>query len=339
MPFWYRPEYLDGLTFEDPVETCRRVMPQVRALEPDLTILITHMGYPAQGYQKRINRVGEVAKAFPEFDLILGGHTHRIIESLEAAGIPYSQSGYFANWLGQVDIVYDNVTRKITSLTSRMHKVEDRFVEDPALRALVAADLEASETRLKEQIAVTEMPLDWKPDAKGRSGVQNLLATALAETAGAQVVLHGILNDDEALAAGPITGADLWRIIPYDNRIGVALLTAADLRRLLEENVKFRGKPHFMGAWGLDYEVDADKPAGERIRNLRMANGDKIHPRRRLRVAMNSFVLASGGMRFPVLRDVVDAPIARLELLDVQTRDAVRDFLERKGTLQQGDLP
>jgi hypothetical protein len=101
----------------------------------------------------------------------------------------------------------------------------------------------------------------------------------------------------------------------------------------MEEAAQFLGGERYFGAWGLRYEVHAYAPVGRRIRNLRGADGRPIHARRRLKVAFNSYHLAGGGGRFPVLVERTRAPAARLRMHPASMRDAVMDYVRSRPVL------
>jgi len=46
----------------------------------------------------------------------------------------------------------------------------------------------------------------------------------------------------------------------------------------------------------------------------------------------NSYDLASGGLRWPRLREIADRPETKLVEYDFQTRQAVIDYIIKKGT-------
>jgi len=334
MPSWFRPEYLEELHFENPVDTVRRVLPEIREQRPDIIICAAHMGFPAMGYQKRANRIDEVARAFPEIQLFIGGHTHRMIENLDVHGTPYTQAGHFGVWLGKVDVRFDNVTKTLIEMKPTMIKIGDRFPVHPGLEKEVAPGLKLSRERLAEVFGEAKEDIPYTLNAAGESPMQQILCESIGKAVKADMVLHGLLSHDHGFQKGPITEQDLWNVVPYDNRIGVALLTKRDLVAILEENLVMRGRHHFMGTLGLSYTVKPDAEKGKRIINMKDADGKTLHSRKRYRVAMNSYVLASGGGRFPGLRQIIDEPISRLELTKVYTRDALRDWVKKEKIIE-----
>jgi 2',3'-cyclic-nucleotide 2'-phosphodiesterase (5'-nucleotidase family) len=307
-------------------------MPSVRAERPDVLILLVHQGYQELG-DDHANEVNQISRSFPEFDVILGGHLHRPLASARPNGVLYSQAGYYGNWLGCVELVFDTVRKKVVSKTADVIPVEDRYKECPELAAFLQDDLEKAKSYLNEKLGVAETGLVAAAKAPGQSPIQQLICKSIIRAAKADLALHGILAEG-SIGPGPITRADIWRIIPYENRVGVAELTLPDIRDILEENAKLIGSGHFLGVYGLSYELHPNAPPGERVQNLRLSDGSKPHARKRFRVAMNSYSLASGGDRFPVLRAIAERPESRLELTDVDTRSAVVEYVRKKSPLR-----
>jgi 2',3'-cyclic-nucleotide 2'-phosphodiesterase (5'-nucleotidase family) len=154
----------------------------------------------------------------------------------------------------------------------------------------------------------------------------------LPEQTGAEVVLHGVLSKRH-ISAGDIRVSDVWQMVPYENTIGCAWLTLAEIRAIMEEATEYLGTDRYFGAWGLRYELHPNAPPGKRIRNLRAADGRPVHAKRRIKVALNSYHLAGGGGRFPALVRAVNSPNARLELVGTTTRDMVMAHIRRQRVL------
>ncbi len=334
IPTWTRPEMLGNLAFKRSVDALAAVMPSVRAERPDVMVLLVHQGYQEQG-DDNANEVNRIARSFPEFDVMLGGHLHRPVASARLNGVLYSQAGYYGNWLGCVEIVYDTVQKKVVGKKADAIPIGDRYAEHAELAAVLRADLEKTESYLDERLGYAETGLVASVNAPGQSPVQQLICRAIIRAVKADIALHGILAEG-SIGPGPITRADIWQIIPYENRVGVVELTLTDLREILEENARRVGSSHFLGVYGLAYDLHPDAPPGERVRNLRLADGSKPHARKRFRVAMNSYSLSSGGGRFPMLREIAERPESRLELTDIDTRSAVVDYVRGHNPLRIG---
>ena len=295
-------------------------------------VLLVHQGYQELG-DDNANEVNQLARSFPEFDVMLGGHLHRPLAGARLNGVLFSQAGYYGNWLGRVDLVFDTVKKKLVSKNADVISIEDRYGENADLEGFLRADLDKAESYLRENLGVAETGLVASAKLPAQSPVQQLICKAIIGASKADLALHGLVAE-ESIEAGPITRADIWRIIPYENRIGVVELTMPDIRDILEENAKQIGTTHFLGVYGLSYELHPNAPPGERVKNLCLADGGKPHARKRFRVAMNSYTLASGGGRFPLLREIAERPESRLEMTDIDTRTAVVEYVRKHSPLR-----
>lgn len=332
IPTWTRPEMLGNVGFSRSVGALAKIMPSVRAERPDILVLLLHQGYKDLG-DDNANEVNQLARSFPEFDVMLGGHLHKPLASARLNGVLYSQAGYYGNWLGRVDLVFDTVRKKVVSKIADAIPIENRYEEDAELKALLRPDLDKAESYLGEKLGVAETGLVASAKAPAQSPIQQLICKSIIQATKADVALHGILVEG-SIEPGVIRLSDIWRIIPYENRIGVAELTLPEIREILEENTNLIGSGQFLGVYGLSYELHPGAPSGERVRNLCLADGSKPHARKRFRVAVNSFALASGGGRFPVLREIAERPESRLEMTDIDTRTAVVEYVRKHNPLR-----
>lgn len=330
IPYWTLPDYLGSLIIEDSIKTLRTVMPRVKAETPDIILLAMHQGH--RPYTDDFaNQVGAITKSFPEIDVVLGGHTHRVCEERDVNGALYCQAGYHANWFGELTLGVDIESREIVSRDSTIHHVGSEPDYEPEFHEHFKESLDRIAVQLDQVIGSTETEITSSYDLPGCSPMQQLLSMAIAEASGAELVLHGVLTDYD-LPPGDIRMGDVWKFVPYENRIGIAHLTASEIEEILTENLQHKGSYGWMGVYGMNYNLYKH---GEhyRVDDLRYEDGSWPHGRRRIPVAMNSYVLASGGQKFLRLRSLVSKPEARLEILDIQTREAVIEFIKDRSPL------
>ncbi|MDZ4199520.1 MAG: 5'-nucleotidase, partial [Kiritimatiellia bacterium] len=207
----------------------------------------------------------------------------------------------------------------------------------PVLAERFGPILARTEREMKKKIGTAAVAMGTADETPGGGAIGRLLRESIRKATGADLVLHGALTS-ESLEKGEITEKELWRIVPFENRLGVASLTWGEVRLLLEENLE-RGERRVMGVSGARALLDPQAAAGSRIVSLTLPDGTTPHPRRRFRVAINSYALASAGGRFPELRRLTGRPEARLTLLDLQTRDAVREAIRSMSPLDFSDRP
>ncbi|MDP2991209.1 MAG: bifunctional UDP-sugar hydrolase/5'-nucleotidase, partial [Kiritimatiellota bacterium] len=268
IPLWSRPRLLGDVTVEASLGALRRVMPLVRAQKPDILVLAAHQGWREWG-DDPANEIRAIAQAFPEFNVILGAHTHQTVEWKTAHGVAYTQAGPYGLWLGAVRLVFDTQTRRVKSKQIQLLAVDSSVAPDKTFEDQVAKSLKETKTYLNQEVGVAAVELKPTSRVRGQSAIQALIAAAIAERVQADVVIHGTLSE-ASLRAGRITMRDVWRIVPYDNYIGVAHLTLDELRQILEENSGYFKSRDFRGAYGLTYDLKPKAAAGERVSNIRL---------------------------------------------------------------------
>lgn len=364
IPLWSRPRLLGDVAVESSLDALRRIMPLVRAQKPDILALAVHQGL-RERRDDPANEIHAIAQAFPEFDVIMGAHTHQEVEWKTVNGVAYTQAGPYGLWLGSARLVFDTQTRRVKSKQIQLLAVDSSVAPDKALEALTAKSLKETRQYLNQAVGIAAVEYNPTSRMHGQSAIQTLIALAVAERVQADVVIHGTLSE-ASLHAGRITMRDVWRIVPYDNYLGVAHLTLDELRQILEENSGYFDTRDFRGVYGLTYDLKPKAATGERVSNIRL-NGprntdagrqtpdgrpEKIEGKRqttnppsperlegqaaadgggeRVWVAFNSYDMASAGGRLRRLRAILEQSASRLEEYpDADTREAVLAYLRR----------
>jgi 2',3'-cyclic-nucleotide 2'-phosphodiesterase (5'-nucleotidase family) len=337
IPSWSRPRLIAGLKFADSVETLREVLPELKAAGAQVNVLVCHQGYRDQG-DDYANQVRAIAQNFPEFDAIIGGHTHRDFPEFKVSRVLYCQANYFGIHLGRVDLVYDTDKERVTQARSKTILMDAGVPVDMNLTSLCAEELDRAAKALGTVIGEAKADFGLRGAPQKETPIHNLIFESIAgalERQGVKVdaIVHGILDKKAALAKGPVTVADIWKVVPYENTIGVARLTPAELREILEENAGAHGSTMFRGIWGLHWTFDSDAEAGQRVVSLTGADGEPLPEGKRLAVAFNSYDLAGGGDRWKKVRQIVDRPESKLVEYDFQTREAVIEYVRSRGTI------
>ncbi|NLF19705.1 MAG: hypothetical protein GX595_20935 [Lentisphaerae bacterium] len=303
-----------------------RVLPDILATEPDLVVLATHQGW-LESDPRQINEVNDLAQRYPEIDLILGAHTHRAIPGLRIGPTAwYVQPGALATHVAAVRARLDTAAHRVVELSSELVPADAAPSLDPGpeIRAMLAKTAaEAGEVVCHLPAAI---PCGGTPGVS--CALSELLCRALAEAADAEVVLHGTLGRS-GLPAGPVTERDLFAIVPYENNVTLAELTTAELEVVVAEQLASRTSYVYSGLWGVEaaiVEGDAERPPGVR---LGAADAPAPPPGKRWRVAMNSHTAGGAGGRFPLLVDILKRPRVRCRHTGIETRGAVRRYLQR----------
>lgn len=331
---WFMPSLVADAAFERSVPALRRTMPLVRAGNPDIIIVAAHQGHREWGGDDAANEINAMAREFPDIDLIIGGHTHQEVVMRDVGGVPYTQAGCYGQRLGRALFVVDAERKVLKSLETDLLRADGSVAPDAELRKMFEEELVQAEEYLNRTVGSARILHSPRPRFPGQSQTQTLISKAIAEAVKADVVIHRSLTDYE-LRPGVLTMRDVWGIVPFENDIWVVSLTLDELAEILEENSGFLDTREFRGVHGLVYEIHPELPEGSRVRDLRLADGRKPAKSDRIRVALNSYDIASAGGRMRRARAMAERPTCELEETGVETRDAVVDYIKRHSPIEE----
>jgi 5'-nucleotidase/UDP-sugar diphosphatase len=279
----YQPaRNLGGMAFGDPVEALLRLWPRLRA-SADLVMVLSHCGAEADR---------AIAARLAGSALIVGGHSHHLLEAPERVGscwiVQASFGGRHVGWV-EVRSVGDGLDVRGGVVAT------DAARPDPVAARLAAVARHAEED---EVVAYAETDLR-SPDDLRETPFANLLVDLLRERAGTDVALLRCAAVRNDAPPGPLTRADLRRLnLNGADRLARLTLTGAELRELLECGAQTRY--HLLTLAGGRVVYDLDRPLGQRVVELTVGDAP-IDPARCYRVACSEY-LAGGIAVFTPLR-------------------------------------
>lgn len=258
-----------GWTVLEPVEVVRQWVPKVRP-QVDVLILMSHLGLKTDE---------RIAQDIPGIDIILGGHSHHLLEQpLRLGSTLVCGAGKFGQYIGVVDLQVDPCSRELVQMEGYVRKIEAGPCDPQLAAAIQAFGLEARRT-LSYVAAYLEEPVpsDWYQEAT----LGNMTAAALRRWTGADI---GIVNAGqflEGLEQGPVTVGRLLDICPSPINPCRIMLTGEQIVQALEESLlpEFREKPIYgfgfrckvlgmLNIDGMRVEYDREGPALSKIRQV-----------------------------------------------------------------------
>jgi 5'-nucleotidase/UDP-sugar diphosphatase len=329
IPFWSRPVLLRNTIIESPVPALLRIMTKVRKKEPDAVVLLAHMGYHTKSEEFE-EWLDSILKLFPDIDVVIGGHTHQAVPSLLIGSTLYTQAAYHGTYLGEVRLIFNIKSGDLVSKSAQLIPAGANIKPDLAFQRYYAAAEMMGFTQSMKKICYINGVLCSDIPVDKESPEQTLIAEAIADAVTADIVFHGAFRGGEIISNEVMTAADIFSIVPYENRIVYAYLTPIEISRVLDSLVKWWGTRHFAFPYGLQTVIDTNGCPGERVVTMTDMNGQNLAPEKRYKVAFNSYMAASGGKRFLPLRAVIDARNTGVGAADISTRDAVMNYLEKK---------
>lgn len=260
------------------------VLPDYRFLrnKADVLILLSHLGFEEDL---------EVASRFPEFDAILGGHSHTYVENPQKHnGVLVTQAG---SSLKYATLVLFTVQQgKVTDVSAKNFDVQCFKKKNQKVKSMV--DGFNSDERFNRVLATATT------DFEDREELGCLVTDAIREISNADFAFNntgGIRIDH--LKKGPVTVKDVYRIDPFNNDIVVFTMKGKQLERYIMETYKKNGHyPSYVS--GMTYTVKTDYEGYPKSVDIRPDKG-KFSNDATYKVAMNSYMAST--LRFDSLDD------------------------------------
>ena len=296
--------------FDDETTAVRAALPAARAAG-DVVVLLTHCGVECDR---------ELARAFPEIPLILGGHSHTgLLEPLHEGTTWIVQTHGKGSEIYRVAAHADAATKTLRPLRGELVELDPQHHPDDL--ATTAWFTDATKDLAAHWDAVIGT-LDVPPyeDRGARSTpAGNLVADAFRSAANAQV---GITNKGglrTRLQAGPLTRRQVYELLPFDNTLVSMTLTGAQLRAVLQGSLGKDRRPVEIGGGSYRYT----ERSGERVLVDVTVDGAPLDDGKAYRVATSSF-LARGGDGLSAFARGTDVKDHGVLLRDVLLQQAER---------------
>lgn len=316
-----------GIRVVDIGEAIPREAANLRAAGADIVIGVSHMG---------LDDDKEIARDYPEIDLILGGHHHvaldpPLVVENEATGkqVVVCHSGAFSKFVGRLDIVVQD--GNVLSHEYTLFPVDGTVPRDPEVEGILIeyADELSWEYNLGQVIGYAEIQLNRYGTSGGDSMLGNFTAEAMRAFPGVEteIALTNTLGIRADMPAGEITVDTLFNAMPFDNTITTMFLSGREVEELLDyvtARSSERGCSSQAQVAGIEFVMDCDQQIARDI----FINGVPLDPAGTYELATNNYI-AHGGSGFEVLER---------NTTQVDTGISIRDVVQA-AIIQYGTLP
>ena len=299
-PVLTHPDNVKGLSFKNPVEVAKTVVPALKK-EADHVIVVSHVG---------IDVDRKIAESVDGIDLIVGGHSHTPLQSPEVVNGTYIvQDWEYGKSLGRADLYY--LGDELVAFSGGLKEYEETVQADPEIAQMVQEIVKNIDSVMNVVIAKTEVPLDGDRNLirKQETNVGNLIADIMRERTQsipgyeADVALANGGGIRTQLPAGDITKKDLYTLLPFENNtLAIVEVTGAELKAALENGVSQveNGAGRFPQISGMSFTYNPSKPAGERVIEVKVGDAP-LDPQKTYKLATIDF-LAAGGDGYEMLK-------------------------------------
>ncbi len=335
IPNWLKESIWRGLRFEEMVSCAKRTMAEVKMREkPDVIVGLFHSGWDGgiktPEYDEDASK--KVAKEVPGFDIVFFGHDHTPHSSIEKNIIGKdvicldpannAQRVAIATLTLRPKTVKGKRQYTVTKATGELVDVKE-LKADEAFIQHFQPEIDAVKAWSDQVIGRFKNTIYSKDSYFGNSAFNDLILNLELEITKADIAFNAPLLFNASIEAGPITVADMFNLYKYENNLCTMRMTGKEIRKHLEmsydlwcntmkspedhllllsntqndaQRLGFKNFSfNFDSAAGIDYEVDVTKPDGQKVRILRMSNGEPFDENKWYTVAVNSYRANGGG--------------------------------------------
>lgn len=247
------PENIGNLTFVNAIDTCTKIVPQLKE-KSDILIALTHLGYYPNAVHGS-NAPGSVslARAVDGIDVIVDGHTHTMLEQPDVQNNTIIvQAGEYGKYLGRLDLEYSEgkLTKKAyrlipVNLKKKIKKenkiirvfIEEEIPEDPETLEFLSKYQEAGGKELNTVIGSSNGKFIGDRDIirNFETNLGNLVCRAAISKTFADLSVINSGGIRAGLPSGSITYKDVLKVSPFGNTICTVMLTGKELTAYLED--------------------------------------------------------------------------------------------------------
>lgn len=372
IPNWLGENLWSGLRFEEMVSSARQWMRVVKEQEKaDIVIGLFHSGkdggITTPHYKE--DAALAVAREVPGFDVVFFGHDHTryadAVTNNEGKRVVCLDPANNAMSVAQADLQL--VKKKgrwcVKESQWKLVDVADLPVDNDFVDHFSAFN-ETVKAYADRVIGTFENTISTRDSYFGNSAFNDLILNLELSITKADVAFNAPVSFDVAIKKGPVRVADMFNLYKYENQLFVMRLTGKEIRKALEMSYDLwvntmtspddhlllldsqtRGDQQRLGfknfsfnfdsAAGIDYEVDVTKPNGQKVKVLKMSNGEPFDENKYYKVAVNSYRANGGGELLTrgagIAKDDLDDRIVWRSEFDL--RHYLMEEIKRLGTL------
>ncbi len=297
------------ISFEDEIEYLKKAVAELQGQGVNKIVVLSHVGYVKDQ---------EIAAAVDGIDVIVGGHSHTYLSSTDSkasgpyptlvknpAGVdvPIVTAYAYSKYLGDFTVVFDDAGA--VKSTSGAPKLLDASIgQDEAYLAKVKELGGPLEELKKKVVGSSEGAIDGdRANCRVKECTMgNLVADAQLDRVKDQGITISIANGGGLRASidgGDVTMGEVLTVLPFQNTVATFQLKGSDVVVALENGVGQidEGAGRFPQVAGLKYSFDKSKPAGSKVSDVQVKEGDAfvaIDPNKVYGVVTNNYVRGGG---------------------------------------------
>ncbi len=327
-PTLLAPDRAGDVQFLNETASINHYVTEVNRAGVHAIVVLLHEGGDQQAYEGATKAGGNVSGRVTgivagldgDVDVVLSAHTHKFtntyLPNREGRPVLVTQAYSYGKGYADINLTLDPSSRDIVEKTAQIvityADTPPGSMPDPGAAALLARTKAIVAPEVGRHVAVASRDISGKENACGESELGDLLADAQRSVMKTDVafITTGTLRAD--LEKGEVTWGDLFSVQPFSGTVVSMNLTGRQIQEALERQWVEPLPPHNLGVSGLTYRFSMDKPAGNRVEDVRIG-GVPVNPDAVYSAAVMDY-LSIGGDRYIVFTEGSDLKSGPLDV-------------------------
>lgn len=323
---WLAENVWSGMDFKSLIPLVQEDVDRIIAKKhPDVVIVDVHSG-TGLGDGSMLESQGlDLLNSLHGVDLVVCSHDHRPV-TIVRDSIALVNSGSKAHNIGVATITMEKGKKTVDA--GLLHV--DKNKTDATMRAHFSKEYNEVKAFTNRELGALTEDLRTRDSYFGPCAYMDVIHGITLSCEPAQISFAAPLTYNRTIEAGTIIYNDLFTIYPFENQVFVVKMTGEEIHNYLEYSYGLwlsddpaKGDPllkivehddprngqkgwsfvnrsyNFDSAAGINYEVDVQKPAGERVKILSLADGQPFGLDKEYSVGMTSYRSSGAGGLVP----------------------------------------
>ncbi|HJO91771.1 MAG TPA: metallophosphoesterase [Victivallales bacterium] len=294
---WMYHTEKDSFNIKETNEILSTVLSKVIKTSPDLIVLAIHSGlYGSYKFDYK-QGIKAIASNYPEIDIIIGGHTHKLYSGeVLKNNIYYIQPGSKAEYLSKTTVKY-NIKNNSKAITSELLPVGSCNID-----SLLSKKLEVQLNKIKEK---KSEKIAFIPGNR-KINFNKLVAEIMGKCTKSDAAIYNLSYSRKYLK-GSVTYKTIYNSIKYEDSIIILHLSVKEFNSIVDEIIGYKNKKaKYKGfnSWGIP-----------------------VKKNKKITLAITSYYAAGARGKFPIMKKLAALKGRNSK---VHLRKAVIDYLKKK---------
>ncbi|WP_233567071.1 bifunctional 2',3'-cyclic-nucleotide 2'-phosphodiesterase/3'-nucleotidase [Cohnella endophytica] len=298
-PSIVKAESIKGITFTEQAPAVNKAVKELQAKGIHTIVILAHDPFEGTGDAPTGEVVDLANSVDDDVDVIFAGHNHGAVNKMIDGKLVIEAYSY-GTAFSDVDLVIDRATQNVISVKGEVVDVKrEAITPDAEITQMIKDYQDLNAPVMNAPVGKTDAAITRTANASGESALGNLIADGMREamkTDFAFMNSGGVRND---LPEGNVTYGNMFSVQPFGNVLVKMTLTGAQMKQLMNQQWGATGTKIGQIS-GFTYKYDDSKPAGEKIVEIKKADGTALDDAAPYTIVVNDF-MATGGDGYTLL--------------------------------------